>query len=143
MAAISVHRWMLYQQLWSLFLKLHRRGISPQDDRATCQLLAQNIISNQAQIQVRCAVCGSLSTNKNQLFDAAIALLVDLIFSFRHEDAGRSRTRLSRLMTRDTIQEATELLRTQSDAEVQRPHMVINYKNSMRLRREVSLLSRP
>lgn len=117
MAAIPVHRWMLYQQLWSLFLRLHRRSLSSQDDHATCQLLAQNIISNQAQIQVRCAVCGSLSTSKNQLFDAAIVLLVDLIFSFRHKNAGRSSSRLSRLMTRDKIQEAIELLRTRSDAE--------------------------
>lgn len=117
MAAIPVHRWMLYQQLWSLFLRLHRGSLSSQDGRTTCQLLAQNIISNQAQVQARCAVCGSLSTSKTQLFDATIVLLVDLLFSYRHKDAGRSSSRLSRLMTRDKIREAIELLRTRSDAE--------------------------
>lgn len=117
MVAIPVHRWMLYQQLWSLFLKLHQGRLPSQDGRATCQLLAQNVISNQAQIQARCAVCGSLSTSKTHLFDAAIVLLVDLLFASRHKDAGLSGAQLSRLMTRDKIREAIELLRTRSDAE--------------------------
>lgn len=116
MAAIPVQRWMLHQQLWSLFLRLHRGSISSQDDQASCQLLAQNIISTQAQIQARCVVCGSLSTNETQLFNAATLLLVDLLSTFKHEDAYRSSVQLSRLMTRDKIREAIELLRTQSDA---------------------------
>ncbi|CAF9930338.1 MAG: hypothetical protein ALECFALPRED_004582 [Alectoria fallacina] len=117
MAAISVQRWMLHQQLWSLFLRLHRANLSFQDGRASCQLLTQNIISTQAQIQARCAVCGSLSTSHSQLFNAATVLLVDLLFSSRHRDADPSNAQLSRLMTRDKIREAIELLRTQSDAE--------------------------
>ena len=116
MAAIPVHRWMLHQQLWSLFLRLHRATLASQGGRASCQLLAQNIISNQAHIQARCAVCGSLSTSETQLFNAAIVLLVDLLFTSRHEDADRSSAQLRRLMMRDKIREAMELLRTQSDA---------------------------
>lgn len=50
MAAIPVQRWMLHQQLWSLFLRIHRASLSSQDGRTSCQLLAQNIISTQAQI---------------------------------------------------------------------------------------------
>lgn len=115
MAAIPVHRWMLHQQLWSLFLRAHRASLSYQDGRASCQLLAQNIISSQAQIQARCAVCGSLSTSKTQLFNAAITLLVNLLLSSEHKDADRSSAQLTRLMTRDKIREAVELLRTQSD----------------------------
>ena len=117
MAAIPVQRWMLQQQLWSLFLRLHRASVSSQDGRAFCQLLAQNIISTQAQIQARCAVCGSLSTSETQLFNAAIVLLIDLLFSSKHKDADGSSAHLSRLMTRDKIREAIELLRTQSDGE--------------------------
>ena len=117
MAAIPVQRWMLHQQLWSLFLRLHRASLSFQDGRASCQLLAQNIISTQAQIQARCAVCGSLSTSETQWFNAAIVLLIDLLFSSKHKDANRSSAQLSRLMTRDKIREAIELLRTRSDAE--------------------------
>lgn len=49
-AAIPVQRWMLHQQLWSLFLRIHRASLSSQDGRTSCQLLAQNIISTQAQI---------------------------------------------------------------------------------------------
>ena len=118
MAAIPVQRWMLHQQLWSLFSRIHRASLSSQDGRTSCQLLAQNIISTQAQIQVRCAVCGSLSTSETQVFNAAIVLLVDLLFSSKHKDTDRSSAQLSRLMTRDKIWEAIELLRTRSGAEI-------------------------
>ena len=117
MAAIPVQRWMLHQQLWSLFLRLHRASLSSQDGRASCLLLAQNIISTQAQIQARCAVCGSLSTSETQLFNAAIVLLVDLLFSSEYKDSNRSSAQIVRLMTRDKIREAIELLRTQTVAE--------------------------
>ena len=117
MAAVPVQRWMLHQQLWSLFLRLHRASLSSQDGRTSCQLLAQNIISTQAQIQARCAVCGSLSTSETQLSNAAIVLLVDLLFASKHKDADRSSTQLSRLMTRDKILEAIELLQTRRGAE--------------------------
>lgn len=112
MAAIPVQRWMLHQQLWSLFLRIHRASLSSQDGRTSCQLLAQNIISTQPQIQGRCAVCGSLSTSETQVFNAAIVLLVDLLFSSKHKDADRSSAQINRLMTRDKIWEAIELLRT-------------------------------
>ena len=117
MAAVPVQRWMLYQQLWSLFLRLYRASLASQRGRASCQLLAQNIISTQAQIQARCAVCGSLSTSETQLFNAAMVLLVDLLYSPKHKDADPASAALSRLMTRDKIREAMELLRTRSDAE--------------------------
>ena len=117
MAAVPVQRWMLHQQLWSLFLRLYRASLASQNGRASCQLMAQNIISTQAQIQARCAVCGSLSTSKIQLFNAAIVLLIDLLFSPKHKDADPTSAALSRLMTRDKIREAIELLRTRSDAE--------------------------
>ena len=114
MAAIPVHRWMLHQQLWSLFLKIHRNS---QGGRTSCQLLAQNIINNQAQIQARCAVCGSLSSSKTQLFNAATVLLIDLLFSSQYTEKDRSSAQLNRLMTRDSVREAIELLQTQGGAE--------------------------
>ncbi|KAL8795926.1 MAG: hypothetical protein Q9195_001670 [Heterodermia aff. obscurata] len=120
MAAIPVHRWMLHQQLWSLFLKIHRDSLSSQDGRTSCQLLAQNIINNQAQIQARCAVCSSLSTNKTQLFSAATVLLIDLLFSSQYTETDRSSAQLNRLMIRDRIQDAIALLQTQGDTEVER-----------------------
>jgi hypothetical protein len=117
MAAIPVQRWMLHQQLWSLFLKFHRSNLSSRDSRASCQLLAQNIISTQAQIQARCAVCRSLSTNDIQLFSAAVALLIDSLYSCRHNDDDQSGVQLGRIMARDKTREAIELLRTQSETE--------------------------
>ena len=117
MAGQPVHRWMLHQQLWSVLLRLHRGSLSSTEGRASCQLLAQNIISTQAQIQARCAVCGSLSSSEIQLFSAAIVLLIDLLFLSKHKDGGLSGTQLNRLMIRDKIREAIELLLTRSVAE--------------------------
>lgn len=116
MAAIPAQRWMLHQQLWSLFLRLHRVSSFSQEGRALCQLLAQNIISTHAQIQARCAVCSSLSTNETQLFNAAIVLLIGLLFSSKPKDADDSSAQLNRLMTRDKAREALELLRSQKYA---------------------------
>ncbi|GFF49067.1 uncharacterized transcriptional regulatory protein C757.04 [Aspergillus udagawae] len=117
MAAVPVQRWMLHQQLWSLVLRLYRANLASPIGRASCQLLAQNIISSQAQIQARCAVCGTLSTGEIQLFNAAVVLLIDLLFTFKQADADSASAQLSRLMTRDKIREAIELLRTKSITE--------------------------
>jgi hypothetical protein len=117
MAAIPVQRWMLHQQLWSLLLRLHRANLSSPIGRASCQLLAQNIIGTQAQIQARCAVCGTLSTSETQIFNAAVVLLLDLLFSSKKADADSASADLSRLMSRDKIREAIELLRTKSITE--------------------------
>lgn len=103
MAAIPVQRCMLHQQLWRLFLRLHWAGLSSRDSRATCQLLAQNVTSTQAQIQARCAVCGSLSTSETQLLNAATTLLIDMLFPFKHTDTDRPSARISRLMTKDKM----------------------------------------
>jgi hypothetical protein len=117
MAAIPVQRWMLHQQLWSLLLRLHQANLSSPIGRASCQLLAQNIIGTQAQIQARCAVCGTLSTSETQIFNAAVVLLLDLLFSSKKADADSASADLSRLMSRDKIREAIELLRTKSITE--------------------------
>ena len=117
MAAIPVQRWMLHQQLWSLLLRIHRASLSSSDGRTSCLQLAQNIISTQAQIQVRCAVCGSLSASETQLFNAATVLLVDLLFSSEYRDADHSSAQLGRLMTRDKIREAIDMLQGRSGAE--------------------------
>ena len=117
MAAIPVHRWMLHQQLWSLFLKIHQNRVSSQDGRTSCQLLAQNIISNQAQIQARCAVCSSLSTNKIQLFSAGTVLLIDLLFSSQYTETDRSSAQLNRLMTRDRVREVIALLQSRDNSQ--------------------------
>lgn len=122
MAAIPVHRWMLQQQMWSLFLRLHRAGVSTQEGRAACQLLAQNIINTHGQIQARCVVCGSLYTSKHQLFNAAVLLLLGLLSRSTVLDTDGSSAQLSRLMTRNKIREAIELLKAQETAsEISRP----------------------
>ena len=116
LAAVPVHQWMLHQQLWGLFLRLHQTGLSSTDSRESCQLLAQNIISSHAQVQTRCVVCGSLSIGDAQLFNAAAVLVICLIFGSRPGNADSSGVQLSRLMMRDKIREAIELLHRRGDA---------------------------
>lgn len=123
-AAIPVQRWMLHQQLWSLLLRLYRSGLASPLGRASCQLLAQNIISTQAQIQVQCTVCGSLSTSEAQLFNAAVVLLLDLLFTSMQGDADCANAHLSRLMIRDKVREAIELLRTKASTEASSLHLL-------------------
>ncbi|OQE42208.1 hypothetical protein PENCOP_c004G00338 [Penicillium coprophilum] len=112
MAAIPVERFMLHQQLWSLLLRLHRSTLSSPMGRASCQQLAHNIINTQAQIQARCKVCSSLSANETQLFSATVVLILGLLFDSPLTEAERSSAQIGRLMTRDHIREAIELLRT-------------------------------
>ncbi|KAL4746135.1 hypothetical protein BDW72DRAFT_210716 [Aspergillus terricola var. indicus] len=140
MAAIPVQRWMLHQQLWSLLLRLYRAGLSSPLGRASCQLLAQNIINTQAQIQVRCAVCDSLSTSETQLFNAAVVLLLDLLFTSRQGDADSASAHLSRLMTRDKVREAIELLRAKAITEGSSLHDVHSDQVSGSARRSVVAL---
>ena len=133
MAAIPVHRWMLHQQLWSLFLRLHRGNLSSPVGRAACQPLAQNVVSTQAQMQARCSVCCSLSTNDTQLFNAAVVLVLDLLFSARHSNPDDSSSQLSRLMARDKVREAIELLRPKGVAEDSAQRSVLVLEALMKL----------
>ncbi|KAJ5101169.1 hypothetical protein N7456_007221 [Penicillium angulare] len=112
MAAIPVQRFMLHQQLWTLLLRLHRSTIGSPMGRASCQQLAHNIINTQVQIQSRCTVCSSLSSNETQIFNATAVLALGLLFSYPSTEDERSSAQLSRLMTRDQIREAIELLRS-------------------------------
>ena len=116
MAAIPVQRWMLHQQLWSIFLRVQLAKLLDEDGRTSCQLLAQNIISTQVQIQARCTVCTSLSTSETQLFNAAVVLLIDVLFS-SEKCTDPSSAQLNRLMSRDKVREALDLLRTQGDVD--------------------------
>ncbi|KAL4810807.1 hypothetical protein BDV18DRAFT_155420 [Aspergillus unguis] len=117
MAAIPVQRFLLHQQLWSLLLRLHRANLSSPMGRASCQLLAQNIIGTQGQIQARCAVCSSLSTSDTQLFNATVVLILGLLFDSAPTESDQFSVQLSRLMARDKIREAIEMLRSKSLSE--------------------------
>ncbi|KAJ5667060.1 C6 transcription factor [Penicillium longicatenatum] len=113
LAAVPVQQWMLQQQLWSLFLRLYRGKMSS-TSRATCQILAQNIISTSTQIQARCSVCGTLSINDIQLFNAAAALLINLLYTKSDNPDGLEGD-LSRIMIKDKINEAIEIMKLRSD----------------------------
>lgn len=79
LVAVPVHRWMLHQQLWTLFLRFHRANLSSPDERAACRLYAKNIIDTGERIRRWCIVCGSLSLGDAQLFSAAAILIIDLL----------------------------------------------------------------
>ena len=115
-AAIPVHRWMLHQQLWTIFLRLNRASSLSPDSLATSRLLAHSIIDSQSHMQARCVVCGSLSSNERQVLNAAIALLVSPLFPPKGQDTITPSARLNRLMIRDKVGEAMELLRARPQA---------------------------
>ena len=78
LAAAPVQRWMLQQQLWSVFLRLHREIVSP-SHIGIGGMIAFDLIPSYKQVQGRCSVCDSLSTNGTQLFNAAVALILDRV----------------------------------------------------------------
>ncbi|KAL8947920.1 MAG: hypothetical protein Q9222_005845 [Ikaeria aurantiellina] len=110
LAAVPVHRWMLHQQLWTLYLKLHRSQYLSQDGDSSCQLLAHSVIDNQVQIQARCAVCGSLATNETQVFSAAAILFLGLFFAPKNKDPDIVSAELRRSTTKEKIWEAIDTL---------------------------------
>lgn len=79
LVAVPVHRWMLHQQLWTLFLCFHRANLFSSDERAACRFYAKNIIDTAERIRRWCIVCGSLSLGDAQLFSAAAILIIDLL----------------------------------------------------------------
>ncbi|KAJ5239601.1 hypothetical protein N7468_004220, partial [Penicillium chermesinum] len=110
LAAVPVHKWMLHQQLWSLFLRLHRGNLSS-DSRAACRLVAQNIITTYAQMRQRCTVCGSLSLGTKQLFNAAALLLLDMLFAVHSNTSQSAEVSLGEVVVKDKIKEAVGLLK--------------------------------
>ncbi|KAJ5920808.1 hypothetical protein N7466_009134 [Penicillium verhagenii] len=120
LAAAPVQQWMLQQQLWGLFLRLYRGNMSL-TSRSTCKILAQNIISSSAQVQTRCTVCGTLSISDVQLFNAAAVLLIDLLSKSTSDSSAGSEGDLSRVIAKDKIQEAIELLRARADSRMAQP----------------------
>ncbi|KAJ5132351.1 hypothetical protein N7448_006509, partial [Penicillium atrosanguineum] len=118
MAAIPVHRWMLHQQLWGMFLRLHRDNLSSPEGRTTCRLLAKSFIDCGGQIRTRCTVCGSLSIGDAQLFNAASIFVIDLLHLSRVDTAKDSNARMNQLIARSTIAKALELFQDRKDATI-------------------------
>lgn len=116
LAAIPVHRWMLHQQLWGMFLRLHRDNLSSPESRATCRLLAKSFIDCGGQIRTRCTVCGSLSIGDAQLFNAASIFIIDLLHLSKVDTASDSNARMNQLMARSNIAKALELFQERKDA---------------------------
>lgn len=119
LTAIPVHRWMLQQQIWSLFLHFHRGSVSS-DSRATCRLLAQNVITTCRQVKERCTVCGSLSLGMKQLFNAALFLLLDILFAVNPGDLQSPKVNFNRTISKDKIREALVLLKMDNTNEASR-----------------------
>lgn len=114
--AIPVHRWMIHQQLWSLLLRFHRNRLAASIQLQYSQMLALNIIGTQVQMQSSCVVCGSLSTSPNQILHAAAVLLFDLLRrNCLKNKENNSDDQLFRMMIRDKVREAIELLKLYND----------------------------
>ncbi|PWN34865.1 uncharacterized protein FA14DRAFT_160285 [Meira miltonrushii] len=109
--AVPIHRWMIHQQLWSLLLRFHRNYLANSIGSQHSEMLALNIIGSQAQLQSSCVVCGSLTAGISQMLYAAAVLLFELL----RRRKSNSNDRLVRLMIRDKVSLAIELLRGRID----------------------------
>jgi hypothetical protein len=116
LAAIPVHRWMLQQQLWGLFLRLHREDLSSPESFATCRLLAKSVIDCAGQIRTRCTVCGSLSIGDAQLFNAASIFIIDLLRLSKVDTEKDVNARMNQLMARSNIAKSLELFQERKNA---------------------------
>lgn len=113
LAAAPVQRWMLQQQLWSVFLRFHR-GIASPSHLGIGGMIAFDLIPSYKQVQGRCSVCDSLSTNGIQLFNAAVALIMDRVTGEMDDRHGFLDRKLQYTKC-ERVQEAIELLEARNN----------------------------
>ncbi|KAJ6131603.1 hypothetical protein N7523_001309 [Penicillium sp. IBT 18751x] len=130
LAAMPVHRWMLHQQLWGMFLRLHRDNLSSPESRATCRLLAKSIIDCGGQIRTRCTVCGSLSVGDAQLLNAASIFIIDLLHLSRIDTAKDSNARMNQLMGRSSVAKALDLFQEKQEATIYPQENAFRWKSA-------------
>lgn len=130
LAAIPVHRWMLQQQLWGMFLRLHREDLSSPESLATCRLLAKSVIDCAGQIRTRCTVCGSLSIGDAQLFNAASIFIIDLLRLSRVDAEKDSNARMNQWMARSNIAKTLELFQERKDATIYPQNYPFRWKSA-------------
>lgn len=90
---LAVQRCLLHQQTFDVLLKLNRKDLSSYSERATCALLAEQIVSTQKLIRSVCPVIDGFWVNFLHLFGATLTLTISLLLDDNMDAQTRDRRR--------------------------------------------------
>lgn len=90
---LAVQRCLLHQQTFDVLLKLNRKSLSSYSERATCALLAEQIVSTQKLLRSVCPVIDGFWVNFLHLFGATLTLTISLLLDDDLTEETRSRRR--------------------------------------------------
>ncbi|CDS01187.1 hypothetical protein [Sporisorium scitamineum] len=76
---LAVQRCLLHQQAFDVLLKLNRKSLSSYSERATCTLLAEQIVSTQKLLRSVCPVIDGFWLNFLHLFGATLTLTISML----------------------------------------------------------------
>lgn len=90
---LAVQRCLLHQQAFDVLLKLNRKSLSSYSERATCTLLAEQIVSTQKLLRSVCPVIDGFWVNFLHLFAATLTLTISLLLDEGVDAGMRDRRR--------------------------------------------------
>ncbi|TKY87086.1 hypothetical protein EX895_003763 [Sporisorium graminicola] len=102
---LAVQRCLLHQQTFDVLLKLNRKSLSSYSERATCTLLAEQIVSTQKLLRSVCPVIDGFWVNFLHLFGATLTLTISLLLDEDLTAETRSRRRGKVQSALDTMRE--------------------------------------
>lgn len=90
---VAVQRSLLHQQAFNVLLKLNRKSLASYSERATCTLLAEQIVSTQTLLRSVCPVIDGFWVNFLHLFGATLTLIISLLLDSEMDAEARERRR--------------------------------------------------
>ncbi|KAJ1028632.1 hypothetical protein NDA16_001798 [Ustilago loliicola] len=102
---LAVQRCLLHQQAFDVLLKLNRKSLSSYSERATCTLLAEQIVSTQKLLRSVCPVIDGFWVNFLHLFGATLTLTISLLLDEDIDAKTRERRRSKVNLALTTIRE--------------------------------------
>ncbi|PWZ00570.1 hypothetical protein BCV70DRAFT_149227, partial [Testicularia cyperi] len=102
---LAVQRCLLHQQTFDVLLKLNRKSLAGYSERATCTLLAEQIVSTQKLLRSVCPVIDGFWVNFLHLFGATLTLTISLLLDRDLDDETRARRRSKVSMALETMRE--------------------------------------
>ncbi|SPO23186.1 uncharacterized protein UTRI_01864 [Ustilago trichophora] len=102
---LAVQRCLLHQQTFDVLLKLNRKSLSSYSERATCTLLAEQIVSTQKLLRSVCPVIDGFWVNFLHLFGATLTLTISLLLDDDMDAETRERRRSKVHMALTTMRE--------------------------------------
>ncbi|KAJ9478249.1 C6 transcription factor [Pseudozyma hubeiensis] len=90
---LAVQRCLLHQQTFDVLLKLNRKSLSSYSERATCVMLAEQIVTTQKLLRSVCPVIDGFWVNFLHLFGATLTLTISLLLDDDMSEELRDRRR--------------------------------------------------